>query len=66
RSMTPTAPARLSLDDAGGATVTLASAQFGIAPGQAAAFYQGARVIGGGWIVATELGTRPASDERAA
>ena len=66
RSMSAAAPATLSLDEAGGATVTLASAQFGIAPGQAAAFYQGDRVMGGGWIVATELGTLPAADERAA
>ena len=31
-------------------TVTLDTPQTGIAPGQAAVFYQGERVLGGGWI----------------
>ncbi len=30
--------------------VTLDTPQMGIAPGQAAVFYQGSRVLGGGWI----------------
>ena len=30
--------------------------EFGVAPGQAAVFYAGDRVIGGGWIEATEFG----------
>ena len=34
--------------------VELAEAQYGIAPGQAAVFYSGDRVLGGGWIAATE------------
>ena len=34
----------------GGAVVTLAEPQLGVAPGQAAVFYRGSRVLGGGWI----------------
>lgn len=37
--------------DLSNATLTLLTAQFGVAPGQAAVFYQGDRVLGGGWIV---------------
>ncbi|RJY09618.1 tRNA 2-thiouridine(34) synthase MnmA [Aurantiacibacter aquimixticola] len=39
-----------------GAAVTLrfATPEFGVAPGQAAVFYSGERVIGGGWIDSTE------------
>jgi tRNA-specific 2-thiouridylase len=39
----------------GGAEVVLDEAQFGVSPGQAAVFYDGARVLGGGWIAAAEL-----------
>ena len=35
------------------ATLVLDQPQYGIAPGQAAVFYNGARVVGGGWIRAT-------------
>jgi len=38
-----------------GALVILDRAQHGVSPGQAAVFYQGSRVLGGGWIVAAEL-----------
>ncbi|HCS16927.1 MAG TPA: hypothetical protein DIW45_03220, partial [Erythrobacter sp.] len=31
-----------------------ADPEFGVAPGQAAVIYAGERVIGGGWIEATE------------
>jgi tRNA-specific 2-thiouridylase len=34
--------------------VELDDAEEGVAPGQAAVFYDGARVLGGGWIAATE------------
>ena len=37
-----------------GAEVVLDVAQFGISPGQAAVCYEGSRVLGGGWIAATE------------
>ncbi len=49
RSMSQPAPAHLSLTE-GGATVMLETPQYGIAPGQACVFYQGERLLGGGWI----------------
>jgi tRNA-specific 2-thiouridylase len=45
-----TAPATVTLGDDGKATVTFDDPQYGIAPGQACVFYQGSRVLGGGWI----------------
>jgi len=59
RSMSQPAPATVTLE--GGtaedanqsvrtATVMLEEPQFGIAPGQACVFYQGERLLGGGWI----------------
>ncbi|WP_044559098.1 tRNA 2-thiouridine(34) synthase MnmA [Azospirillum sp. B4] len=51
RSAQPALSARLFLDRQQGATVELDQPQFGVAPGQAAVFYQGDRVLGGGWIV---------------
>ncbi|TWB19135.1 tRNA (5-methylaminomethyl-2-thiouridylate)-methyltransferase [Nitrospirillum amazonense] len=51
RSAQPGLAARLFLDAQGGATVELDQPQFGVAPGQAAVFYQDDRVLGGGWIV---------------
>jgi tRNA-specific 2-thiouridylase len=59
RSMSRPAAARVSLDDVPlegsnqsvrTATVLLEEPQFGIAPGQACVFYQGERLLGGGWI----------------
>jgi tRNA-specific 2-thiouridylase len=44
-------PARITLDDQGGAQITLYSAERAITPGQACVAYQGDRLIGGGWIV---------------
>ena len=35
----------------GGARVALAEPQPGVAPGQASVFYDGERLLGGGWIV---------------
>ena len=43
-------PARLEAAGAGRARVTFAAPQAGVAPGQACVFYQGSRVLGGGWI----------------
>lgn len=49
RSVMKPIEARLSRKDAK-ATITLDTPQYGVAPGQAAVFYQGDRVLGGGWI----------------
>ncbi len=48
-TMAPVA-ARLKLDRDGGAVVELAGPEFGVSPGQACVFYDGDRVLGGGWI----------------
>jgi tRNA-specific 2-thiouridylase len=42
--------ATVEVGDEGRAVVTLEEAQAGIAPGQAAVFYDGDEVLGGGWI----------------
>jgi len=39
----------------GEAMVALDTPAYGVSPGQAAVFYDGTRVLGGGWIVAAEL-----------
>jgi tRNA-specific 2-thiouridylase len=43
-------PARLEVGGDGWACVSFAVPQAGVAPGQACVFYQGTRVLGGGWI----------------
>jgi tRNA-specific 2-thiouridylase len=50
RSTQEPAPGRVFGGAAGAATVELLNPQFGVAPGQAAVFYDGSRVVGGGWI----------------
>jgi tRNA-specific 2-thiouridylase len=49
RSAQPPVAARLSCGDRD-ATVLLEEPAFGVAPGQACVFYEGTRVLGGGWI----------------
>jgi tRNA-specific 2-thiouridylase len=49
RSMARPVPAHFD-----GTTARFASPEYGVAPGQAAVFYAGDRVLGGGWIDATE------------
>ena len=49
RSMSAPAPAHIYPTERG-AEVVLAVPQFGVAPGQACVFYEGDRVLGGGWI----------------
>ncbi|GGB24794.1 tRNA-specific 2-thiouridylase MnmA [Sphingomonas metalli] len=49
RSMARPAPARLF-----GERLVFDSPEYGVAPGQAAVLYAGERVLGGGWIAATE------------
>ena len=53
RSTQPPAAARVKPDGAGGAVVELCEPDAGISPGQACVFYDGERVLGGGWIVST-------------
>jgi tRNA-uridine 2-sulfurtransferase len=50
RSAQPPVPARLYLDDAGGGEALLDEPAYGVAAGQACVFYDGSRVLGGGWI----------------
>ncbi len=44
------APARIAFGNADDATITFNEPQFAITPGQAAVFYMGDEVMGGGWI----------------
>ncbi len=50
RAREPMVAARLFGTDGDGARVEFAEPQPGVAPGQACVFYQGTRVLGGGWI----------------
>ena len=50
RSAAPVVPATLRAIGDGRAEVHLDTAQAGVAPGQACVFYDGDRVLGGGWI----------------
>jgi tRNA-specific 2-thiouridylase len=59
RSAQPAVPARLFAHGAG-ALLVLDPPQEGVAPGQAAVFYAGARVLGGGWIVGAESAAQAA------
>ena len=56
RSLAKPVPVTLegALGDGAPATIRFATPEFGVAPGQAAVIYAGTRVIGGGWIDATE------------
>ncbi len=46
----PAVPARLSATGAGRAVVRFLAPESGVAPGQACVFYEGERLLGGGWI----------------
>jgi tRNA-specific 2-thiouridylase len=50
RSTQPPVGARVCGTGDGGASVTLAEPEAAVAPGQACVFYDGTRVLGGGWI----------------
>lgn len=63
RSMSPPVPARVSLRGDGMATIVLDAPQFGVAPGQACVFYQGERMLGGGWICREERAMSAAAAE---
>ena len=54
RSMRPPVAARVTPLDGRAARVELASPEDAIAPGQACVFYQGSRVLGGGWIARSQ------------
>ncbi len=56
RSLAKPVPVALegSLGAGAPATIRFASSEYGVAPGQAAVLYAGERVVGGGWIEATE------------
>ncbi len=55
RSAQPAIPGRLSTVKAGSVTARLDTPQEGVAPGQAAVFYRGPQVLGGGWIMKAAL-----------
>ena len=55
RSAQAAVPATVFATGDGAAEVVLEAPQHGVAPGQAAVFYDGPRVLGGGWIAAAEL-----------
>ena len=55
RSLQPPRDGTLFVDPDGSGTLHLDNPQFGVAPGQAAVFYSGDDVLGGGWIEATDL-----------
>jgi tRNA-specific 2-thiouridylase len=55
RSTQDPLPARFSGRPDGAGLVELAVPEYGIAPGQAAVFYDGTQLLGGGWIVREEL-----------
>jgi tRNA-uridine 2-sulfurtransferase len=50
RAQEPAVRAHLLATDHGRVRATFAEPQAGVAPGQACVFYQGTRVLGGGWI----------------
>ncbi|MGY6550805.1 MAG: tRNA 2-thiouridine(34) synthase MnmA [Erythrobacter sp.] len=56
RSLAKPVPVTLegTLGENAPATIRFAAPEFGVAPGQAAVIYAGTRVVGGGWIDATE------------
>ena len=55
RSAQDPAPARVFAGPDGTAEIVLDAPQHGIAPGQAAVFYDGSRLLGGGWITGAAL-----------
>jgi tRNA-specific 2-thiouridylase len=59
RSTQAPVPATLSSNGVA-VKVRFSVAEYGVAPGQACVFYDGTRVLGGGWIRATEMAARAA------
>ena len=56
RSLAKPVPVTLEgeLGEGRSVTIRFAAPEYGVAPGQAAVLYSGDRVVGGGWIEATE------------
>jgi len=61
RSLAPAVPALMA-----DGWVIFDRPEYGVAPGQAAVFYDGSRVLGGGWIAETEAADRRAARAAAA
>jgi tRNA-specific 2-thiouridylase len=59
RSVSKPYEAILSHNNDSTSIITLNDAQYGISPGQAAVVYHGNRIIGGGWIYATDYSENP-------
>jgi tRNA-specific 2-thiouridylase len=60
RSLAPAVPGHIEGD-----CVRFERAEYGVAPGQAAVFYDGSRLLGGGWIAETEAQLKPACADAA-
>lgn len=60
RSTRAPVAARVTPDGEGGATVELPEGESAVAPGQACVFYDGTRVLGGGWITRADKLSRAA------
>jgi tRNA-specific 2-thiouridylase len=54
RSLARPVPARFVPDGPSAGSVVFDAPEYGVAPGQAAVFYSGDRVMGGGWIESTQ------------
>ena len=61
RSLAPAVAARIDDD-----RVRFANAEYGVAPGQAAVFYDGSRLLGGGWIAETQAADQKLASAAAA
>lgn len=64
RSSQTATPAHVRPLPGGGAEVLLDTPQYGVAPGQAAVFYDGTQILGGGWIHETALRQVPPTAPR--
>ncbi len=60
RSTMEPVPGRVLGRGEGHAEIELATPEFGVSPGQAAVFYDGSKILGGGWIVRQENGREAA------
>jgi tRNA-specific 2-thiouridylase len=58
----PAVPARIEIGREGGARVRFLAPQPGVAPGQACVAWRGTRLLGGGWIAASEPGREGIGD----